>query len=232
MRVVRTQAGPFGERPFYSDSVIETMCSDALDQSGFLPKEPGKVRIERFIEKRFNVHVIYESLGPHVLGFTEFGPNGVEAVHIAAPTSGSQAEDRRISSTLAHEGGHGLMHAHLFALALDRRNLFEKDPDVTQSRVLCRDQSQATAPRTTYDGRWWELQANRAIGAFLMPKEIFLRFMQPFLQPQGSLGLFTLQHDRNDAIMAAAETFDVNPAVARIRVNAFFPDTNGSQLTL
>ena len=232
MRVFRTQAGPFAERPYYPDRVIETMCSDALAELGFLPKEPEKVRIDRFIEKRFDVRVIYEPLAPNVLGFTEFGSNGVEAIHIAEPTTGSQAEDRRISSTLAHEGGHGLMHSHLFALALDHGSLFDNDSDVTKSRVLCRDPSQVSAPRRSYDGRWWEFQANRAIGALLMPKEPFLRFMQPFLETEGNLGMATLQHqDRNDAIMAAAETFDVNPAVARIRVNTFFPD-KGSQLTL
>jgi hypothetical protein len=232
MKVFRTSSGPFRERPYYPDDVIERMCSDALAETGFLPSEPGKVRIERFIEKRFDVRVIYEPLNANVLGFTEFGPKGVEAIYVAEPTSGTRAEDRRITSTLAHEAGHGLMHAHLFALDLDHRSLFENDPDITKSRVLCRDEGSAGKSRRRYDGRWWELQANRAIGAFLLPKELFLKFMQPFLLPQGTLGISILpSNKRDEAIVAAAETFDVNPAVAKIRVISLFPDT-GEQLTL
>lgn len=93
------------------------MCSEALLQTGFMPRSPGPVRIERFIEKRFNnVPIIYEPLPPQVLGFSEFGPNGVQAIHIA-DTGGqrTQAQERRVSSTLAHESGHCLMHAHLFS---------------------------------------------------------------------------------------------------------------------
>jgi hypothetical protein len=208
------------------------MCSDALANAGFLPSEPGKVRIDRFIEKQFEVPIIFEALGDNVLGFTEFGPTGVAAIHVAESTSGTRAEERRINSTLAHEAGHGLMHAHLFALDLDYRNLFENDPDVTKSRVLCRDEHDIRKSKRRYDGRWWELQANRAIGAFLLPKELFLKFMEPFLRQEGTLGIAVLPSNRRDeAAVAAAETFDVNPAVARIRLNSLFPDT-GAQLTL
>jgi hypothetical protein len=235
MKVIRTSTGPFAERPFYRDEVIDAMCSDALAETGFLPSTAEPIRIDRFIEKRFNVRIIYEELSNGVLGFTEFGSNGVEAVHVAQPSEKTRPAERRVNSTLAHEGGHGLMHAHLFALNLDHKELFERDADVTQRRILCRDgEERAGLPRPSrkYDGRWWELQANRAIGGLLMPKELFLRFMNGFLRPSGKLGLAALPADRREeAVRAVAEAFDVNPAAARIRVDMFFPSTT-RQLTL
>ena len=233
MRTFRTSTGPFSERPFYSDEEIERICSDALAEAGFLPKAPGKVRIERFIEKRFNVRVIFEELDAGVLGFTEFGPKGVESVHVAEPDEATVASDRRVNSTLAHEAGHGLLHTHLFQPEFDHKRLFASDPDVAPNRVLCRDDEQPVRSRPrAYDGRWWEFQANRTIGALLMPKQVFLDFMAPFLERRGTFGLAALPDSlREVAIQAAADVFDVNPAAARVRLDGLFPRA-GNQLTL
>lgn len=236
MKTRRTTTGPFSERPFCSDEEIERICSDALIEMGFMPDRPEAVRIDRFIEKRFKAPIIFEPLAASVLGFTEFGPNGVEAVHVAEPPSNerSVAAERRVNSTLAHEAGHGLMHAHLFALEADRAQLFENDPDVTETKVLCRDGVDVVprGPKRRYDGRWWELQANRAIGALLMPKALFLVFVEPFLEARGTIGVPQLVADRRtEAVRAAAELFDVNPAAAKVRVDLLLPD-EGGQLTL
>jgi hypothetical protein len=109
----------------------------------------------------------------------------------------------------------------------DSRGLFDNDPDVSKTHVLCREPRQRK-----YDGRWWEFQANRAIGALLMPKEIFLKFMQQFLENRGTFSMPRLPHNRREeAIQAAAGLFEVNPAAAKVRVDLLFPDTGG-QLTL
>jgi hypothetical protein len=233
MRTFRTSTGPFSERPFYSDEEIERICSDALAEAGFLPTAPGKVRIERFIEKRFNVRVIFEQLDAGVLGFTEFGAKGVESVHVAEPDEATVAADRRVNSTLAHEAGHGLLHTHLFLPEFDHKRLFASDPDVGPNCVLCRDDEQPVRSRLrTYDGRWWEFQANRTIGALLMPKQVFLDFMAPFLERRGTFGLAALpDSSREEAIRATADVFDVNPAAARVRLDGLFP-REGHQLTL
>jgi hypothetical protein len=235
MKTLRTSVGPFAERPYYKDDEIERMCSDSLRETGFFPEHPGRIRIDRFIEKRFNVPIIYEEMPTRVLGFTEFGPKGVEAIHIAEPPAEERpaSAERRMNSTLAHEAGHGLMHAHLFALDLDHPTLFSNDSDVTKTRMLCRDgePSAEARPQRKYDGRWWELQANRAIGALLMPKGLFITFLEPFLERGGILGAPMLPAaGREGAVRAAAEVFDVNPAAVRIRIDLFFPD--GRQLTL
>src|SRR6266446_6143185 len=178
MKIVPTSKGPFPTRPYYTDEEIEQICSNALSEVDLLPTKPVKVRIDRFIDRKFNVPISIESLEKGVLGFTVFSPGGVEEIHIAKPPGELLvAEDRRISSTLAHEAGHALMHAQLFVEHF-ASNLFENDPNVTQTRILCRDeQPNNRTKQHRYDGRWWEFQANRAIGALLMPKQAFLTFM-------------------------------------------------------
>jgi len=200
-----------------------------------LPNKPGPISIDRFIEKHFQVRIIFEKLPSGILGYTEFGPKGVVAVHVAEPADCTPAAERRVSSTLAHEGGHGLMHAHLFALGDDHKTLFGSDPDVSATKVLCRDgETELARPKgqRTYDGRWWEFQANRAIGALLLPQSLFLSFMEAFTERRGTFGApFLPDQRRTEAIRAAAETFDVNPAAAKVRVDMFFP-AGSQQLTL
>src|SRR3989441_11554119 len=60
----------------------------------------------------------YEDLDKGVLGFTQFGRTGVQAIVVARALDedGTRPAERRIRTTLAHEAGHGLLHAHLFAL--------------------------------------------------------------------------------------------------------------------
>jgi len=238
MRTYRSPTGPFRERPFYKDADIERLCSDALRQAGFLPSVPEPVRIDRFVEKYFGVRIIFEELHPGVLGYTEFGPNGVVAVHIGdtSPSGHAKVTERRTNSTIAHEAGHGLMHAHLFVLGDDVGTLFGSDPDVSTTRVLCRDGSTSGGPaarQRTYDGRWWELQANRAIGALLLPVAPYFQFMELYLSRQRRFGALTVADNRREeAIRAAAEAFDVNPVVARIRLDMLYPVNRTAQLTL
>jgi hypothetical protein len=115
MKRIPTPEGPFPTRLYFDDDEIEQLCSKALAETNLLPDKPGPIRIDRFIENKFNVRIIYEDLEKGVLGFTEFSPTGVEAVHIAEPNGDLWIQqDRRVNSTLAHEAGHCLMHTELF----------------------------------------------------------------------------------------------------------------------
>jgi hypothetical protein len=80
--------------------------------------------------------------------------------------NGTAAADRRVRSTFAHEGGHGLLHPKLF-IAEQTGDLFGRN-NPTPSRpksFLCRgsDISPAAFMAPKYDGKWWEWQA-RATG--------------------------------------------------------------------
>src|SRR4051812_49146619 len=118
MKTVRAKSGPFQQRPHFSPREIEEMCSAALRGVDLFPCEPGPVRIERFVEKHFRIVPQYDDLPNGVLGFTQFGSRGVEAIVVAKTFEHAempQSVERRLRTTLAHEAGHGLMHAHLFA---------------------------------------------------------------------------------------------------------------------
>jgi hypothetical protein len=235
MKTFRQKGGPFKERPYFELDDIERICSDELRSLGLLPAEPAPVRIERFIERRFAVTPVYEDLPDEVLGFSEFGPKGVQAIVLsrALAEDESTAAARRVSTTLAHEAGHGLLHAHLFVLGAPQSGIF--GTEVTGPKILCRTASLPTVAtgRNKYDGQWWEFQANQAIGALLLPRHLVAKAVKPILVSVGTLGVaYRIKpEDREKAAALVAEIFDVNPAVARIRLHELYP-VDGGQLTL
>jgi hypothetical protein len=236
MRSYRSKSGPFAERPFYKNEEIEAICGDELRAADLFPPTPSPIRIDRFLEKRFGVVPEYQELGDGVLGLTKFGPNGVQGIIVARmlDEEGTTTAERRIRTTLAHEGGHGLLHAHLFAMTTKEHSLFGDFTDPKAPQILCRDVPN-TSPmhKQGYDGRWWEFQANRAIGALLLPKPLVHLAMEPLLEPAGLLGGKVLKANRREqGITLLADTFEVNPVVARIRLQELFPASSEAQLRL
>jgi hypothetical protein len=215
--------------PYFTPGQIDNMCCDELRNVGLLPTSPEPIRIDRFIEKRFNVSPQYEDLPNGVLGFTRFGKSGVKAVVISAAldAEGGKVAARRIRTTIAHEGGHGLLHAHLFALDDIPLHLFAKDSH-SGDQILCRDVHGDEKKAHRYDGRWWEVQANRAMSSLLCPRPLVLEAMKPFLTPVGLLSVEVLgENRREEAVRSLAEIFDVNPAVTRIRIAEMYPAQTG-----
>lgn len=232
MRTFRSSAGPFMERPYYTVDEVERICVDSLRKEGLFPENPEPIRIDRFIEKRFKVIPEYKDLGPGVLGMAEFGKNGVKGITVAQALDdeNSITAERRIRSTLAHEGGHGLLHTHLFAFEADGLLFGENTP--TGPVVLCRDIS-GSAKSSKYSGQWWEFQANLAIGSLLMPRTLVMKAIDKFMEPSGQLGLKNLvQVKRMEAVVELSEIFDVNQIVASIRIDELFPKNQSGQLRL
>jgi hypothetical protein len=234
MKTYKQKGGPFTERPYFELDDIEITCAQELRALGLLPAEPSPIRIERFIEKRFSLSPVYEDLPDGVLGYSRFGPKGVEAIVISRALADDQAPaaERRVTTTLAHEAGHGLLHAHLFVLGVPQRGLFGNE--VTGPKILCRNESApAAATGKKYDGRWWEFQANQAIGALLLPRQLVEKAVESMVVSDGRLGLGRSlpTSDREKATALVAAVFDVNPAVARIRLQELYPVDSG-QLTL
>jgi hypothetical protein len=223
------RSAPSYKPPYFTPSQIDRMCCDELSNEGLLPDSPEPIRIDRFIEKRFKVSPQYEDLPDGVLGFTRFGKNGVKAVVIssALDAEGGKVAERRVRTTMAHEGGHGLLHAHLFALDELPLQFFDKDSH-SGDQILCRDVHGDEKKVHRYNGRWWEVQANRAMSGLLCPRPLVQQAMKPFLSPVGLLGVEVLAADRREAsVRALADIFNVNPAVTRIRIDELFPAQTG-----
>lgn len=235
MKTFRSK-GPLAERPYYTDEEIERTAVDELGSLNLLPSAPEPIRIDRFIEKRFpQASVQYDELPEGVLGYTRFGSQGVEAIFVSRGLSedGSQVAERRITSTLAHEAGHGLLHAHLFVFDSFPRSLFSDESDVTPARILCRDPSPSAAAVRTYDGRWWEYQANQMMAALLLPRPLVNKCIDHLRTPRGVLGLSVVaESSHRDAMLLLADTFDVNPVVADLRLRKLYPPRSDDQLTL
>jgi len=233
VKTLRSKSGPFDERPYYDRIDVERICLDELKAVGLLPAEPSPVRIERFIEKRFKVEPSYEEMDRGVLGYSCFGARGLEAVVIsrAFAEDCSLAAERRLSTTLAHEAGHALLHGHLFALGAPQPGLFGEE--VTEPKILCRDVEPSSDRPRKYDGRWWEFQANLAIGALLLPAPLVVIALGDLAASVGHIGVAASIPDRcrSEAAARLARLFEVNPIVARLRLNELYPAA-GRQLTL
>jgi hypothetical protein len=223
MKTIRTSTGPFKERPFFEAEDIEQICTDELRAAGLFPTTPEPIRIDRFIEKRFHVSHRYDDLPEGVLGYTKFGKNGVEDIVVAKKLDEEQTDvsERRLSTTLGHEAGHGLLHAHLFVLGTKPLGLFG-DSQSREPVILCRNET----ARSKYDGSWWEFQANQAMASLLMPRKLVEVAVSPYLISTGILGAKYLEKTRRkEAETSLAQTFGVNPIVARLRLDTFYPDT-------
>jgi hypothetical protein len=236
MRTYRSNSGPFPEQPFYKPADFEAICVEALTSVELFPASPSPVRIDRFIEKRFKVQPTYAPLPAGILGFTRFGANGVEEIMIsqALDDEGTASAERRLRTTLAHEGGHGLLHAHLFALGNRPDSLFKGELASDAPKIMCRDDVQTGAKiskKPPY--RWWEYQANQAMGALLLPQSLVEKALEGTLEIRGLLGHRVLPaQNRESSIRLISDTFDVNPIVARYRLEALFPASAEQQLTL
>ena len=211
------------------------MCVEALGNE-FLPDNPKPVRIDRFIEKHFKCPIVYEALPDGVLGCTAFNKDAtVKAVFISTSLEdGHLSSERRLRSTLAHEAGHCLMHGSLFLdpggdHLLRQDGIEIKNVEIKQKRILCRpDDINPGATQKRYDGRWWEWQANRAIGGFLLPKPLVRDAVRSLLRESVVTRSPTLANaNRPEAEKILAQTFDVNPVVARIRLSEMFPIPTG-----
>lgn len=232
MRETPTPGRPFGRRLYFAEGEIDRLCAVALESVGCMPPTPQPIEIDLFIEKYFGCAVAYEDLRPAVLGFAVFCPGGTIGLVGAARSlfNDGPVGERRVRSTLAHEAGHGLLHANLFSEALEPHPLLDDSFDYERRRIMCREEDLAAGPGG-YDGKWWEWQANQAIGGLLLPRRLVEACVEPLTDASATLAPPALPTARRErAARQLADTFDVNLTVARIRIGSAFPP--GGQLSL
>ena len=219
MKTSRARSGPFRSRLHYTQEEIDRLAEDELQSVGLLPSSPAAINIDRYVEKRFFTPTYSDELPPTLLGFTEFGPSGpIEIVLNAQLASDpSPVAKRRVRTTIAHEAGHALLHAVLY-LPTGQVTLLPEPAE--QPRIPCKEQD---FTRTSYDGKWWEYQANLAMSSLLLPRTLTTAALRDYVMT-AALGATTLpiQH-RQMAITDLSAIFDVNPVVAKIRIEHLFP---------
>jgi hypothetical protein len=222
VRKVPTPSGPFPFQLYFEDlGEIDEICSEALKRQSLLPSNPAPIRIERFVEKEFKTALRYEDLGPDNLGCTIFNSLGaVEAILVSRSLEEQNTTParRRVRSTVAHEAGHGLLHGSLF--------IDGNFPDLgeNQRRILCRSEDILWDTQRSYRGRWWEFQANQAIGSLLLPRLLVNAFLDQSGMELDSSGNRTLSPVQRESLAKkAAVIFDVNQIVVRIRLDSLFP---------
>lgn len=200
-----SEFAPFKERIWYEDAEIERICSDALKKADLYPTEPSPVRIERMVEKHFKITPSFQDLKEQgIMGYTLFGRNGATEMIIDQSLTGDDKITRnRYFSTLAHEAGHCLLHTHLFAMKARKKS----------AHFLCRhDNGEYGRGR-----EWWEYQANRCIGALLLPEYVLRQYLK-------ANEITTAQAVNEEVTRNVAHIFSVNTPVARLRLQSLrFP---------
>lgn len=240
MRTYKPRTGPFLEGVYYEDQDFEDIAIDELRKADLLPSAPEPIRIERFIGKRNGITPDYNDLPPGVLGYTRFGWNGPVEVVVSRTLSDEESStaERRINTTLAHEAGHILLHSHLFAMQPSSwtSNIFREEVEFSNKKILCKTDVVGLLSNSggsaRYDGRWWEFQANKMIGALLLPRPLVMASLNHLLSRPSLLGIRKLDTEkREEAARWLAEVFDVNPEVGRRRISEMFNQAD-NQLTL
>jgi len=223
---------PFGFRLWFDPGEIGDICQDALYTAGCMPEGVAPVEIDLFIEKRFSCPVEYVDLKGGIIGCTQFDDAGtvrrVMASNAHFELENKTVGERWVRATLAHEAGHGLLHGELFSRASSESEVAGTNYDFVNKRVMCRAHDQRGNSKN-YDGRWWEWQANRAIGGLLMPRDLVDRWLREeglvTFTDSGPMTLGPLLDGpiptarREDLRNSLADALEVNEAVVAIRMH-------------
>jgi hypothetical protein len=151
------------------DQIMEAELTRAhLDRIGI-----AAVDVDAFVETYLKITPEYVILPKGVLGATDFARDGTVRMRISAELSeraGRQepGAENLIRTTLAHV----LLHRILFLSQSEA--LFGH---AASRQELCRDIDPAGRG---YTGEWWEWQANRGMGALLLPRSEIIAIAGPW----------------------------------------------------
>lgn len=218
-------------RLYFEDEEFERIALGALGDKRLLPDGPVPIRIEMFIERNFGITPAYEPLPPSILGASLFSERGIEGVVVSEKLTGW-----RLSSTLAHEAGHLLLHADFLIRRCRLKassRVFVPDAAIQRVRKACKLESVGYERSGGYDGDWQEYQANQMIGALLLPRPLVMAALKAdgLLVPRGGMGIVALNENRREAASKRlSAVFGVSPAVARYRLAKLLPTPVNGQL--
>ena len=213
------------ERLWLSPADIEATCEEALRKTKLFPtEEKPAVDIESFVEELGARVDQYADLDAATLGKTEFFTNKPPKISINRDLTGAMDDDEgprgirgRWRATIAHEGGHVLFHSVLFEVNSAQNGLFDFGESKDQPLVHCLKKDVGFG-RSSGDGR--EVQANMAMAALLMPRDIFRKVAYRVIS-ELTLGVANLVAGSRAAaavIEGISREFDVSKQAAGIRL--------------
>lgn len=187
MKLTSLPTGPFRKWPFFQSDEIEQMAADDLRAHRLFPDRPREVDVDSLVQKLFGFTPTYLDPGDRILGCIRFGAKKPEVIIIAEELAeiGSETTEHRRRSTLAHEIGHGRLHAGPFTELVQAKRggsatEYVRSPDSCRPAIACRaadirEHELAGAPGLSGLSTWErmaEWQANRYMAAVLAPARL------------------------------------------------------------
>lgn len=231
MRVYR---GPEGDkRIWYADQEIEAITESALGKAGYEPTSNApSTDLEMFIERHLGARLDrHAPLDPEVLGISTFPDGEPPLVRINRDLTDAAFDGELASigtvgrwrATLAHEAGHILLHRVLFGVDPDQANLFGEtdsaEGGVRPGPVRCLKRDFGLG-HSVQD--WREVQANKAMAALLMPRQLFAVVAREYIGRAISAGAKVTSGSSAAELMARqlASFFEVSRQAAAIRMES------------
>lgn len=221
MREARDRSGRMPYRLWYDEAEIDTIMEDELRRA----KNPrlarhGAIDVDSFIESHLGVVPQFVKLPKGVQGATDFFPDGTVEMRISDELSQRAADnepgaEHMMRTTLAHESAHVLLHRILFLKQSE--DLFGGQASRTE---LCRD---IRPVGRGYTGEWWEWQANRGMGALLLPKSEMVSYVQNLRGQKVS--------DTTGDVIAVSDRYRVSRQVVRLRFEQLSMATDARQIS-
>ncbi|MFH1496529.1 MAG: hypothetical protein ABII82_01770, partial [Verrucomicrobiota bacterium] len=208
-----------------------------------LPDQPREVDVDSLVQKLFGFTPTYTDPGDGILGFIRFDEAKPAVIIIAESLAklGSDTTEHRRRSTLAHEIGHGRLHAGPFTeLVQAKRSGYAtelvRSPGTTQASFACRakdirDNERDKSPALSGLAQWErmaEWQANRYMAAVTAPARLVRMAVAEALHTSDEHAHFALTAElRARLAPEISERFNVSRQLADIRLAELFPEPTG-----
>ncbi len=231
---------PWGKQLRFEDNEFEAIMDEMRGRAGSECFTPGKgIDVDLVVLRAVDTEADYVGLPPGVLGRSIFGPDGSVKIEISRTLS-DEAEHgrvarRRLRTTVAHECGHVACHRGLFIRDTETLSLFATGDASSSIKakppILCRAES---VNHSSYNGEWWEYQANRCMAALLLPKKMFSASAKQRLAGGGfKSGEDCLKRGYGESLVRElSDEYDVSQQATLFRLQALALLPSGNQMRL
>ena len=235
MKYINQNSGPFRKWVFFKPEEIEQAAVRDLATLKLMPATPREVDVDSLCQLLYNFSPRYVPIGEGILGCIHFNTHAPENIALdeALGEIGTATTEHRRRSTLAHEIGHGQLHAALFTELMQAKKAGHgtervRDPGA-EGGFICRSQDVRDGECDALSGpqswhRMAEWQANRYMAAVLAPARLVRLAVADLLGNPPEYVRIELDGVRRDQLAPqVAEIFNVSRQLAAIRLSELFP---------